>query len=48
LNGKEYKKSYILYKDIMAGGEMTIEMGATPSSTWGVDKKYWPHSGIVE
>lgn len=34
LNGKEYTKSYIHYKDIVAGGTMTIEMGSKPSA-WG-------------
>ena len=37
LNGKEYPKSYITYSDIMKGGELVIEMGATPSKTWGVN-----------
>ena len=30
LNGCEYTKPYILYTDIMAGGELVFEMGATP------------------
>jgi predicted alpha-1,2-mannosidase len=46
LNGKEYTNSYILYKDIMAGGEMTIEMGSQPSITWGVSKESRPYSGM--
>jgi predicted alpha-1,2-mannosidase len=37
LNGKPYTKSYISYIDIMKGGELVIEMGATPSKTWGVN-----------
>lgn len=37
LNRKSYSKSYLLYSDMMAGGEMVIEMGLSPSSTWGVD-----------
>jgi predicted alpha-1,2-mannosidase len=37
LNGEEYSKSYIAYSDIMKGGELIIEMGATPSKTWGVN-----------
>jgi len=45
-NGNDYKRSYILYKDFMAGGEMTIEMGASPSKTWGVEKSSWPHSSM--
>lgn len=44
LNGKQYDKSYILYKDITAGGELLISMGAKPSSTWGVQKESRPSS----
>ena len=43
-NGKPYTKSYITYKDIMNGGALTIEMGATPSATWGVNQKDRPYS----
>ncbi|MEO6682588.1 MAG: GH92 family glycosyl hydrolase [Ginsengibacter sp.] len=46
LNGKKYTKSYIHYKDLMAGGNMVIEMGATPSKTWGVRKEDRPYSEI--
>jgi predicted alpha-1,2-mannosidase len=44
--GQPYTKSYILYKDIMEGGEMIIKMGPEPSKTWGVDKESWPYSGL--
>jgi putative alpha-1,2-mannosidase len=37
LDGKPYTKSYISYSDIMKGGELTVEMGASPSKTWGVN-----------
>jgi len=43
-NREVYEKSYILYGDFMAGGEMTIEMGSEPSKTWGISKDAWPHS----
>lgn len=46
LDGKPYSKTYILYRDIMAGGELQIEMGAQPSATWGIGKKDWPVSSI--
>lgn len=46
-NGKEYTKAYISYRDIMAGGEMTIQMGAQPSKTWGMDKASWPGSQLT-
>ena len=47
-NDKAYTKSFFLYKDFMAGGEMTIQMGAAPSKTWGVSKTDWPHSSMPE
>ena len=48
LNSKAYTKLYVLYKDFMAGGEMTIMMGAEPSKTWGVNKESWPSSAMPE
>lgn len=36
LNGKPYKKCYIDYKDIVAGGTLKLQMGAQPSKTWGL------------
>lgn len=42
LNGKEYTKSYIIYKDIMNGGEMVIEMGSAPSAVWGIQEEDRP------
>ncbi|WP_347159873.1 GH92 family glycosyl hydrolase [Pontibacter chitinilyticus] len=42
--GKPYTKSYIRHKDLMQGGEMVIDMGNTPSTTWGVAPEDRPHS----
>ncbi|MES2061929.1 MAG: GH92 family glycosyl hydrolase [Bacteroidota bacterium] len=36
LNGKLYKKCFIDYKDIAAGGTLKLQMGAQPSKTWGL------------
>ena len=47
-NGKEYTKSYINYKDLMAGGNIVIEMGPAPSKIWGVSKDSRPYSGMDE
>lgn len=44
LNGQPYTKSYINHKDIVAGGTLELEMGATPSKTFGVDKADRPVS----
>lgn len=46
LNGKSYAKTYILYKDIMAGGKLQMTMGANPSKTWGIAKDSWPPDEI--
>jgi putative alpha-1,2-mannosidase len=46
MNGKEYRKSFITYKDIMKGGELFIKMGASPSQTWGVKQIDRPRSEI--
>ena len=37
LNGKEYAKCYLDYKDIMVGGTLTLEIGPEPNRQWGVE-----------
>ncbi|HEX6180282.1 MAG TPA: GH92 family glycosyl hydrolase, partial [Chitinophagaceae bacterium] len=44
LNGSEYSTSFILYKNIVAGGDLVITMGPAPSATWGVAKESRPSS----
>lgn len=34
LNGKPYEKCYLMHSDIVAGGKLILQMGATPSE-WG-------------
>ena len=41
LNGKRYDKSYIDYRDIVAGGTLELVMGPKPSK-WGTGKKNRP------
>ena len=41
LNGKRYDKSYIDYRDIVAGGTLQLVMGPKPSK-WGTNKKNRP------
>ena len=41
LNGKRYDKSYIDYRDIVAGGTLELIMGPKPSK-WGTGKKNRP------
>lgn len=38
LNGKPYKKYYIDFKDIAAGGTLEFTMGDKPSETWGISE----------
>lgn len=38
LNGKPYNKTYIHYKDIMAGGTLKFVMGAQPNKQFGANK----------
>ena len=42
-NGKPWTRSYITYEELQKGGEMTIRMGATPSS-WGRAVENRPYS----
>lgn len=42
LNGKDYTKSYIDFKDIAAGGNLQITMGSKPSDSFGVKQEDRP------
>jgi len=46
LNGKVYSKSFVLYNDLMNGGEMIVEMGSSASKVWGVEPSSRPYSSI--
>ena len=37
LNGEPYNKCYINFRDIAAGGELELQMGAEPNPEWGVE-----------
>ncbi|GAB6394083.1 MAG: alpha-1,2-mannosidase/glycoside hydrolase family 92 protein [Bacteroidales bacterium] len=37
LNGKDYGKCYIDYRDIMQGGKLELLLGAQPTTKWGVE-----------
>lgn len=37
LNGRPYNKSYLLHKDIAAGGTLELVMGSTPNKGWGLE-----------
>jgi hypothetical protein len=44
LNGRDYTKSYLKHEEIMNGGELVFEMGATPNKNWGTAKTDRPYS----
>jgi predicted alpha-1,2-mannosidase len=44
LNGIDCTKSYLKHEDIMNGGELIFEMGATPNKNWGTAKTDRPYS----
>ena len=48
LNGKPYRKSYLLHKDLMAGGELVFEMGPRPNYLWGSGPADAPVSRILD
>ena len=35
LNGRPYRYSYLLHKDLMNGGELVFQMGPQPNTRWG-------------
>jgi predicted alpha-1,2-mannosidase len=35
LNGRPYRYSYLLHKDLMEGGELVLQMGPEPNRNWG-------------
>src|SRR6185295_9372361 len=47
LNGKPYGKSFLRHEDLMAGGELTFEMGDTPNLKWGTGVKDAPVSEVT-
>lgn len=46
LNGKPYTKSFITFNDMMKGGELVFEMGATPNKEFGTNRADRPQSMI--
>lgn len=47
LNGKPYGKSYITHPDIIAGGELTFEMGPKPNKAFGNASEDRPQSVVM-
>jgi predicted alpha-1,2-mannosidase len=47
LNGRAYNKSFLLHRDLMAGGELVFQMGPRPSFKWGTGAGNEPVSRIA-
>ena len=47
LNGKKYPYSYIKHSDIIAGGDLDLKMGASPSA-WGTADRDIPQTSITD
>jgi predicted alpha-1,2-mannosidase len=47
LNGKPYNKSFLLHRDLMAGGELVFQMGPRPNPQWGTGVGNEPVSRIA-
>ena len=48
LNGKEYKKTFILHSDIIQGGELCFSMSDKPNKSFGASIESRPHQAIKE
>lgn len=46
LNGRLYRYSYLLHKDLMSGGELVFQMGPEPNLSWGSSVTDIPESSI--
>lgn len=38
LNGRDYSKAFLSHADLVAGGELVLEMGDRPNQAWGLEK----------
>ncbi|HEY1113771.1 MAG TPA: GH92 family glycosyl hydrolase [Chitinophagaceae bacterium] len=48
LNGKAHTPSYLLHKSVMQGGELSFQLGAQPSKSWGSADRDVPATAITE
>jgi predicted alpha-1,2-mannosidase len=47
-NGSPYEKAFLLHEQLMQGGELVFEMGATPNPSWGSAPEHWQPSMMHE
>ncbi|HKP36238.1 MAG TPA: GH92 family glycosyl hydrolase [Pyrinomonadaceae bacterium] len=48
LNGRPYRRSYLLHRDLMDGGELIFQMGPRPNQNWGNGDSDAPVSAISD
>jgi predicted alpha-1,2-mannosidase len=47
LNGAPIERSFLLHDEILAGGELVLELGREPSPTWGRAPEHRPRSRVA-
>lgn len=47
LDGKDYRQSFLRHADLMAGGKLTLQMGAEPNYHWATATEDRPHASIT-
>jgi predicted alpha-1,2-mannosidase len=45
LDGRELHRAWLTHDEILAGGRLTLEMGARPNKSWGSDPRWAPPTG---
>jgi predicted alpha-1,2-mannosidase len=45
LNGRALHRAWLTHEEILAGGRLTLVMGAQPNKSWGSDPRWAPPSG---
>jgi predicted alpha-1,2-mannosidase len=48
LDGRDYTRAFLDHGSIAEGGELLLEMGATPNTSWGVGEGNEPRTGVDE
>ena len=48
LNGQDWEKTFLNYRDLFKGGELKFEMGKEPNKTWATDNESRPYSLKLE
>ncbi|WP_051950929.1 GH92 family glycosyl hydrolase [Actinacidiphila yeochonensis] len=46
LNGRPLHRAWLRHEEVLAGGRLTLRMGAEPNTAWGSDPKWAPPSAV--